>query len=329
VISLFKNNQVSTSIFLLVYILLLRLPAVLGWVEAPVWVGGELGGPLFRALPDWLIQPGLPSQIAATVLVAILAFAVHNVVGQYRMTENRDWVAGMTTGLVGSLFPDLLWLSPALLAAVFLPFVFAQIMSMYKRPLAFATTFNVGFWLGISTLFYPPFLLFLAPAIFGVRLIRLYSIHERLILLVGLFVPMFLVWSWAYWFDQTELYWTALNEAVSFRWMIHIPETGSDWLRLITVAIAVLLVILSSGRFLRKQLMQTRKYISVVLWFIPFGLLGMLFFSQPGYMHFGILIPAIGAMLGLSFSSMKNNSLAELLHLVLLACLFGILFYPF
>ena len=291
--------------------------------------GRATTGPLYQLLPEWLVNPGIPSLIVVVLIVLGMAMLLNGLAGRNRLSESRNWLVGMGIALVAVYFPEQQRISPPLLASVLLPLILQESFGLYKKLQVVATTFNLGFLVGLGSLIFPPFILTLAPVLLGTRILRSYKIYERLVLLVGVFVPLFLFWTGCYWFEETEWFLTSMADGLRLRLYPDLAFTTREWIKVGMIFLSLLVLLLSSGNFIRKQLMQSRKYISVILWFLFFSLLGVWCFDQPVYTQFALVVPSLGALLGLSFASMRNTSLAELLHLIFLAGIFMILYYPF
>ena len=324
-LAIFRNNETSSIFLLAVYVGLLRLPALLGFVQ-PVPCAAE-GAPvawmcrLLAEEPFW-------SAAAAVVLVFLQAILLNNLDQKFRLAPDRTWLPGMIYALVASALPQFLYLTPPMLALTFILLALNQLFGTYKQQIATAAVFDSAFWVMVGALCYPPALLLLAAAFIGLSILRSFNFRERLVFVSGALVPLFLGWLWFFWHDEGGLFWQkqfgSLFGLVRF-------DTSWDTKSLAQVAFMLFLslfVLLNFGAYYHKKLIQVQKYISIFYWFLFVGGLSALLQKQLRMEHFLLLAPPVGMFLALSFTGLRNRGLAEILHLALLGLVFFLMFLP-
>lgn len=317
-LALFRNNESFTLFLLAVYIAVLRLPAMMGWVAPPA---GEdaAGGWLYRVLLTPVSLAPTVSAIAAAGLVLVQAFAVCRLSDKYRLMEERSWLPGALYGLAASCVPDFLFLSPALLAVTIVPLGLWRLFSVYRRLLAFSIVFDIAFGFVVATFVYPPSFWFVVIGFLGLFSLRSFSRREQIVYLVGLIAPLVILQAVLLWFEQSGVFWQT-QWANIFAWpRPKWPETTSMRLAIGVLAGVLLVVALGFNLYYYKRSIQVKKYIDILYWFLLGGTLSAFF--RPGSTLDGFLLcmPMAGIFLSYLFQTSRNNPLMELLHLALFA----------
>lgn len=331
-LALFRNNQSTTSLLLALYIGLLHLPALLGWVQPPEGPV-EGAGVLYALVFDWILQNPNPNPfyaaLASAVLVFLQALSVNKLADEFRLLRERSWLPGVLYALAASCLADFWFLSPPLVAATFVPLALRRTFKVYKQPLATALIFDVGFWTAAAALFYPPAGWILVALYAGINSLRSFKGREQLVLLSGMFTPMFLAWVGCFWFDRGGEFWP-VQFGQLFGWFSFQADfdfrTELKWGLL---ALLLLIVLLSYGIYYHKKLIQAQKYVSILYW-LSFAV-GASVMLRSGLRaeHFLPAMPVIGIFLAMSVEALRRPMFAEFFHLTLLAGIFLIQFFPF
>ncbi len=134
---------------------------------------------------------GLLPTLLTIVLLSLQAVLINVLVSNHRLASEVSLFPGLFYILIASSLPDFLCFSPIHLANTFLIIALGILMATYKQSSCADLIFNVGLWLGVASLFYPPFLLFLFVGMAGLNVLRAYKIRERLMILAGMADPVF------------------------------------------------------------------------------------------------------------------------------------------
>lgn len=308
----FRNNRATALVPLAFYTALLRLPVWLGWhARGEEGLTGMLYDGLF-AFGEW--DP-LWSAIAAAALVFFQAIMWNRVADDFRLLQERSWFPGMVNVMVASALPAFHYLSAPLVAISLLPVVVRKVFKAYKQPAAYLLVFDAAFWTGVMSLVYPP-AIFLAVATFvGIYLVRSFSGREQLVFLSGLWIPLFLFWVGAFWFDRGGQFW---HRQFDFSPMTApVSLSGPQLAELAFLTFLLLTVLLGSGLYFRKRLIQVQKYLSVLYWYLAASGLAVLLAGPLLPQAFLPAAPVVGLLLSISFAQIRNRVFAELLHLTL------------
>jgi hypothetical protein len=103
-------------------------------------------------------------QLLATFLVLIQAYTFNNILRRYHIFPEKTLLPMLVYGVLMTSFVDFLILSPALIANTFLLLIMRYTFMQISEKKRYNGVFEIGAYLGISTLFYlPSFIFFLVP----------------------------------------------------------------------------------------------------------------------------------------------------------------------
>jgi Family of unknown function (DUF6427) len=108
----------------------------------------------------------------------------------------RNYVPGLILILFYSLSFDFFTLSPALMANTFLFLAFGAFLSQIERFGATDEVFEIGAYVGIAFLFYPPLCLFFIWILFALNLYTGASLRQQFLVIFGFVLPVVIVGIW-------------------------------------------------------------------------------------------------------------------------------------
>jgi hypothetical protein len=179
VLAFFRNNQFTSVILLAVYIVLVRLPALLGFIKIPSNIcmdAGIFGGKLCQ----FSAENSVLSALIAAVLVLFQAILINNLDSVFRLNADRSWFPGLFYILITAVLPSFLFLSPAIIAISFIPIAMRNIFETYKQQAASSIIFDAALWITVGSLFYPPMIFLLLAAFLGIGILRSFNFRAVL-----------------------------------------------------------------------------------------------------------------------------------------------------
>lgn len=318
----YRTNQLLANIFLLPYVVVLHLHLFVFPASSPTtFENGVLSLWVFQ----WLSSNHLWSSILSILLLFVQGVIINAIVINHRLAKQISLFPGLFYILLASSIPEFLPLSPLLLANTFFILSLGALLSVYKKNEVASAILNAGIWTGLASLFYFSYISLIFLGFTGLNILRAFKIRERLMLLSGVFVPLFLVGLYFYWNDQLGNY---LQQQFYFRlnWKAYLAISGNDdILKLIFFALVLIAVFLSYGLYTSKQNIQVQKKINILFWAIIFFVFSLAFSQQSGLINLLFLTVPLGILLSFNFLSLKNRN-AEVIHLILFA---SVLFFQY
>ncbi|HEX6915150.1 MAG TPA: DUF6427 family protein [Chitinophagaceae bacterium] len=216
---------------------------------------------------------GLPVFLLYLLLLMIQALRFNYVMNDLRMFQHPNFLTAMSYVMFASLLPPWHTVSPALVANIFIIWIYSLILRLYNNRNPRSLLFNIGLISGLAIVCYHPLILMAVVVLFALIVIRPFNLTEIFVLLIGVVTPFYFLGAYLFLTDQ----WDDLLRYLpswDFRW----PALQKDYRLALTIG--VLLVSFLSGIFVwernnRRMLIQSRKNWGVLL------LLFLLFLPVP------------------------------------------------
>lgn len=326
-LQLFRNNQIFTVLFVLIYALVFSVNT---------WLYEGISFASFEQLPstigiwliDWVDNP-ISNRITFILLLLLQAFVVNLLVNHFRLAKHSSYVPAMAYILVHFAGVGIDICSPVMLANCFILWALYSLLCSYEKRVSLATVFNIGFATAMAALCYYGFIVYSVWMILALLLLRSFDPQEFIILLGGFFVPFFLLGT--YHFINSNLgHWLNTEIWVHYQqMMVHYDTTIGLYLLVGFFASPVLLALLQLQTLHFKTTAKEKKYINMVLWMPFIGALSFLFQSHLYAYHFLVLAVPAAILLSLVLQSFKSLALAELFHLILFMLALGVQYQQF
>lgn len=312
-LKVFRTNQLPTSVLLLFYAALLKL--VVFWAPFRWTPNGQ--GWLADMLYDWVNWQSVPAQILSIFLLAVQGFIVNYIVLENRLSNENTLFPGVFFVLLSSAFPDFLYLSPVLLGNTFFLIGLSQILKVYKKNQCAGYIFNAGFWVGLASLVYFPFIFMAVVMVAAILILRAPKMSEILLNLIGTITIFWLIGIGFYLTDHFQQF-SSLQFANNFDFLGFLDSnfTTQSWIKFGLFFLLLLWSILNAGIYMGKKNIESQKKITILYWVLAGGILAGMFQRAVTLDHLLVLTPALGIFLGFSFENMKA-SIAEAIHFVL------------
>ncbi len=314
----YKSNHPLVVMLVLVSVILLHTCAF----YKPVTYAGEFVNPLSIALM-WLLSlipfnQVLVINVFSVALLFTQALYFNTILDKHKITERGNYLGAYLFILLSCMFQNFLFLSPALVANLFLLIEIDLLFSIYKKENVSSQIFDLGFVISVSSLFYFPSLAFLLFLFFGVLILRPFKIGEWMVLLIGAIVPYFLSAVYFFWFDRLPEFFNnitfrkVMNEEFGF-----VTNTQVIIISLV-VLIAVIWSLMKIQQNYFKALVQIRNYFAVLLLFSLLGFASVFLQSNIRVENFIWLVIPVATAISYSLPMLKKWWIAEIFHLTLL-----------
>ena len=257
------------------YLFLLLLSAVL-------WAGAFISPPVPLATENVYLQPGYsallnllgdnPRILVGMALLIMLASAL---VFNFSLEKNglsgaNSLIPAMVFILVSGLFPSLQTLHQAAVPGFFIIIVLHHVFDILTEEEPYPIVFNAGFYIGISSLFYFPSIVFVLFVWLTFIVYRLYSWRDWVILVFGFLTPYVLLWTYFFWTDELAAAFSAYGQYFKPKAMY---DFGSALTLLNYFSLGLVVLLFIRGFFLQVVTMQEnvisirKRFWAVILFF--------------------------------------------------------------
>jgi hypothetical protein len=312
-------------------VLIIILLGVVLWLPGffiPQFVPKEVAMPIWQLVSPFAQDYPVLSRIFGLVLLLAEAFIFNLILQQHQLLNKKSWLPALLFVVLGSCTPELLQLTPELLALLLLLPVMYLLLQTYRMEKAYGHAFNIGVLIALASLIHLPSIVFLVFALVALTIFRPFIWREWLILLFGLLIPYIYVSAWFFWKDQlSAFYQNQLIEPILQRdFFLKLPAIDYA----LTLVLGILLLA-ATGRFITGSgtaTLKTRKGISMMIWFLVIALPAVLLAQHFGVMVFLFTLPPLAFLIANYFLQAQRIWLAELLFaLLLLGILMGYKIY--
>lgn len=252
------------------------------------------------------------------VLVMALAFFMQLINDRYSFIRIRSKLPGVFFAIILGGFVGMHTLHPIYFSAIFILFAIYRLFSMFEKARAYSAVFDVGFLLGVSSLFCLNLIILLPAFLISVAVLsRETKLREFFILLLGFLLPFVFALSYAFLTDHFQETLDTFIQGIT----TPVNHLKANYALQGYLAVLVLYTLVSSMDILKqydKKKISSRKYFTAFFWIFNFSLIG--FTLVPAISQEMLVIAAIPVTFLISnfFVFMKRRFWGELLFTLLL-----------
>lgn len=198
-LQLFRNQEPRSLIYLLILLLISRLP----WLVLDIPLPADINS-LPAQFPDGILL------LISMALIYVQAIWINYIFTQAHFLEQRTMVPAALWILItlldnGFMTPG----SPLILSFVVTALMYT-LMAITQEEATAKQTFNAGILTGIGAAIHSPFILFTPFLLAGLYNLKTFRLREYFISLLGLAVPLLWAWSYFYLTDGDFMWWKRL-----------------------------------------------------------------------------------------------------------------------
>lgn len=252
---LFRDKSVINIFFLVILSITVHLHFFVG---APLVIYNSRDGVLSILLHNYVSgQPQTVLFLIYHMVVLVQAIRLNMVLNDLRMFQQNNYTTAMAYVLLSGILTQWCSISAALAANFLLIWIFTKLSRLYNHPSPKTLLFNTGLIVGLSVVCYHPTAILILAVLFALAVVRPFSLAEWLVLLMGVLVPYYFLFSWLFLKDQSPAFSSFLP---SLRWNLPVPQ----WTAPLLVSLSVLVVILLAGLYYwqlsnKRMIIQIRK----------------------------------------------------------------------
>lgn len=314
IVRLFKTNQVTGLIFLLLFQVLIYLNALTH--TQPTIESVDMPGLYQTFFASWMNKPFI-SVMGSFVLITLQALVFNYLIIQTGILGKPTYLPAFVFVVICTLLPENLYMNPATLANIFVLFSLISAWEMARMPVSVPPIFTGAFLLSLGSLIYPPLLFLLLWFLIALVILTNATIKEIALLLIGFFIP--------YLYAFTAYFW--LSTPQDFLSTFFIEPFGLPDYRLkfrITEYILYAVIVLTMGISFSHYLLTTHFY--KVIQKRMFQALGFLlltvilagfFYNMFQKHHLVLLGFPMAVFLSFYFLQLKKNWIADLVFITI------------
>jgi hypothetical protein len=309
VVFLFRDKSIANIFFLLLLSLAVHLHF---FVEPPPVVANVNDGVISLLIARYVSPLPQPALFVIYLLVVILqAIRLNMVLGEMRMFHNTGYTTAMAYVLLSGMLPQWCGISSALMANFLLIWIFIKLSRLYNHPSPKTLLFNTGLIVGFSVICYHPTAILIGVVLFALMVVRPFRLAEWILLLMGILLPYYFLFSFLFLADDTRSF-------ISFLPYLQLHMPLSQWSIPLIVQLSVLLVMMVTGLIFwqlthKRMVIQIRKNWGVMMVML-FILLPIPFiFQQAGVESAFMCVMPLAAFSSNAFSTPRRLILPNIL----------------
>ena len=203
---------------------------------------------------------GLPQTVLVVLYLGIVFFQairLNLILNNFRMFPQNTYVPAMTFILLTGIIPQWSSISSAMLANFLLLWLFARLSKLYNNPSPKTLLFNTGLIIGLSVICYHPTALLIIVVLLALMEVRPFNTAEWVVLLMGIVLPYYFLFSWFFLKDQ-------LSHFLSYLPSVQLTLPLQHWSENLVFDLSFLLIVLLLGLyywqvFNQRMVIQIRK----------------------------------------------------------------------
>ncbi|WP_036841257.1 DUF6427 family protein [Polaribacter sp. Hel_I_88] len=150
------------------------------------------------------------------LLLFMLVFFVYNfIISKNKLTHDNSYAYFFFTLLTLCFLQELLEYRVLILATIYLLFI-RKLYSLRSSKKVLEKLFDSGFWLGILCILEPLTIILFLLIYIASYLHKKITIHTLLVPIIGFITPIFLYFTYFFWFDRTEEFTNNFNFNIYF-----------------------------------------------------------------------------------------------------------------
>ncbi|MFT7298207.1 MAG: hypothetical protein ACI81S_001196 [Sphingobacteriales bacterium] len=323
---LFNNSQPYTILILFGFLLLIRIPMFFAGINPPIETMAEPLGNFMFLLNGSVFYFSWINLLLALFLLLLQALFFNKITNEYNFYPRTTYIPGLVYGLVLSLFPQYLFLSPFLILNFFVLLVLQKIFSLYKSNTPIQALFDIGFLIGIASLFYFPIVWMLLVTIIAIGYLRPPAWREWISLILGFLLAFVFCWFIYFWIDQAKGFWTIFS-SFGVNQSFFRGEFPWDKFSMMVIIPILLLLVMAVNNFFKtfvKTVIVVRKYFQVLMVMFVVGLLSFFLSKDNSLYHFSWVAIPIAFILTNYFQRSTKLWLSESLLMVVTVALISL-----
>lgn len=248
----------------------------------------------------------LVNLIGSLVLVILIGILVNQLIIINEFSGKTTMLGMFYFVILSTSMASYVVMSPFLWVSFFLMLMLNELFKLPKGERSIPLVFNASLYLGIASLFYYPSLVLIVVIWVSLIIFRTSSWREYVIVIIGAFLPLFFAFTWYYFNDNQELFFSTITSAFQFDFRIMpIPI-----LELIIVILLLGLILPSivklAGGIMEKSIVLRQK-LTVTIWLFVISFLIIFFFEKHTSNGLLLSVPSTIILTNISFGLSRKS----------------------
>lgn len=312
---LFRDKSIAAIFFLAVLCIVAHLHFFLQPPQVVISDDDGLFSILFGRYLAPLPVPALLLLYYGLVLLQATRFNL--LLNELRMFPQTGFITAMIYTLLSAFIPQWCAITPALVANSFVIWIFINLSRMNNHPAPKTLLFNTGLLTGVAILCYHPASILIPAVLLALMIIRAARITEWLVLLIGIIVPYYLLFSILFLTGYLREWQRFMPEC---RW--NLPVNHPDIFLWVRLGLLSLLLLIGVAYWLGnrgRMLMHIRKNWGVLLLMLVMLLPVPFIYKNAGLPSAFLAVVPLSGFIANFFIYPRNKMLSNFFFLLLLA----------
>lgn len=272
------------------------------------------------------LNPTVHASVSMVMLIA-LAFLMQAINDRYSFIRIRSKLPSTLFVIVMGGFVGMQTLHPIYFGAIFVLLAIYRLFGMFEKAKPYSAVFDVGFLLGVSTLFCVNLVVLLPAFIISVAILsRETTWREFAIIILGFILPIVFAASYAFSTDTLQVTADAYVQNI----ITPVNHFRGNYVLHAYLGVLLLFALVSSWDIIKqydKKKISSRKYFTAFFWMFVFSIIGFVFVPATSQEILVISAIPLTFLIANLFVFMKKKFWAELLFAVLVVCMIFIQFF--
>jgi hypothetical protein len=274
-------------------------------LEPPIVIANPTDGLLAYLLFHYVKPlPPLALIVIFHLIVIVQALRLNILVSRFKMFQHVSYLPAFTFVVLTALFPFWDAISSGLIANAFIIWILVKLNRLYDQTQPKTLEFNIGLIVGCSILLYEPIAILIPVVIFALAIIRPFRLTEWLVLIMGIVLPFYFIFTYVFLTDSAEAF-TAFLPKLDWE----NPLAALDAKSIIALSFMGLQLLIGLYFWQDQQnrfIIQVRKYWGVMLLTLVVTFFQPIIFSSQALYDSAIVIAPLASFISFCYAGPKQ-----------------------
>ena len=282
------------------------------WITPPMVIANASDGFLPYLLVNYITPlPPLALIILFQVIILSQAIRLNILMSKLKMYQQVSYLPGFTYIILTALFPYWDVISSGLVANSLVLWILVKLLRLYDQNQPKSLEFNIGLLLGCSILLYEPIAILIPVVIFALAIIRPFRLTEWLVLIMGIVLPFYFIFTYVFLTDSAAAF-TAFLPKLDWE----NPFAALDAKSIIALSFMGLQLLIGLYFWQEQQnrfIIQVRKYWGVMLLTLVVTFFQPIIFSSQALYASAIVIAPLASFISFCYAGPKQLMIPNVL----------------